>query len=168
MAKRNGCKEWKHGIGSYSLLDRDQMTMMAVFEYMIGNTDWGLKTNQNNHNLRLIYSKKDSLSSPYAVPYDFDHSGLVNATYATPNPDLGIESVVQRAYRGFPRTMAELQTVFQVFNGQREKIEALIDNFQPLDSRNKKEMKSYLDRFYKCINKEKEVRSIFITNARRS
>jgi hypothetical protein len=166
MAKRNGCKEWKNGVGSYEALDRDQMTLLTVFEYMIGNTDWGLKANEDNHNLRLIYQKKDSASKPYAVPLDFDHSGLVNANYASPNPLLGIESVVQRVYRGFPRTIIELQRVFQVFNGQREKINALIRDFQPLAAHHKKEMITYLDGFYKTINKEKEVQSIFITNAR--
>jgi hypothetical protein len=69
-------------------------------------------------------------------------------------------------YRGFPRTIIELQRVFQVFNGQREKINALIRDFQPLAAHHKKEMITYLDGFYKTINKEKEVQSIFITNAR--
>jgi hypothetical protein len=165
LAKRNHCKEWKKNIMSYDGLDRDQVTMMSVFQYMIGNTDWGIT---NNHNLRFIYDKKDTASKPYVVPYDFDYSGLVNADYAVPNDDLGIQSVVQRLYRGFPRSMYELERVLEVFKQQKEKIYALINNFEPLDDRNKKEMVKYLDSFYETIKKKSDVEYIFIKNARRS
>lgn len=163
MAKRNRCKEWKSGPVNYNILDREETTMMFVFQYMIGNTDWGLT---NNHNFKIIYGKKDTSTTPFAVPYDFDHSGLVNADYAVPNEQLGITSVVQRLYRGFPRSASELQTVFDVFNRQKEKIYNLISDFEPLDKRNKKEMLAYLDDFYKTINQKWEVQSIFIKNAR--
>lgn len=166
MAKRNGCKELKSIVTDYSLLDRDQVTLMTLFEYMIGNTDWGLTNKEVNHNLKLIYSKVDSNSKPYAIPYDFDHSGLVNADYAVPNPELGIQNVVQRLYRGFPRNINDLQTAFQIFNQQREKIYALVNEFELLDAKNKKEMIAYLNDFYKVINKDRDVQTIFIKNAR--
>jgi hypothetical protein len=163
MAKRNRCKEWKSGPVNYNMLEREETTMMFVFQYMIGNTDWGLT---NNHNLKIIYGKKDTSTTPFAVPYDFDYSGLVNAEYAVPNEELGITNVVQRLYRGFPRSTMELQAVFDVFNRQKEKIYSVISDFELLDNRNKKEMLAYLDGFYKTINQKWEVQSIFIKNAR--
>jgi hypothetical protein len=163
MAKRNHCKEWKNGPVNYHMLDRKETTMMFVFQYMIGNTDWGLT---NNHNLKIMYGKKDTSTTPFAVPYDFDYCGLVNAEYAVPNEELGITTVVQRLYRGFPRSAGELQTVFDVFNTQKEKIYNLISDFELLDKKNKKEMIAFLDDFYKTINQKWEVQSIFIKNAR--
>jgi hypothetical protein len=164
MAKRNDCKEWKGQNLTTETTDRQQMTLVAVFEYMIGNTDWAVP---NNHNIRLIYSKKDSSTTrPYAVPYDFDYSGLVNTDYAIPTPELGIESVRDRLYRGFPRTMDELENVLRIFNEQKDNIYSLINNFQPLSAKNKEDMTSYLDDFYKMINNPKHVEVEFIQNAR--
>lgn len=163
MAKRNHCKEWKNGKINAESTDRDQMTMVAVFQYMIGNTDWSVPY---FHNVKVIYSKKDSLAKPYAVPYDFDYSGLVNADYAIPSPDLGIETVAQRLYRGYPRSTDELQKVLQVYSQQKEKIYSLVKNFEPLEAKNRKEMIYYLDEFYKTINNKFETRHVFIDNAR--
>ena len=164
MAKRNNCKEWKGPNIATEGTERQQMTLVAVFEYMIGNTDWSVP---GNHNIRLIYSKADSVSKkPYAVPYDFDYSGLVNTDYAIPTPELGIDNVRQRLYRGFPRTMEELQNVLKIFNEQKEKIYSLIQNFEPLSSQSKKDMIGYLDDFYKTINNSRLVQYEFIDKAR--
>ena len=163
LAKRNKRKEGNNIKISSNDIDREQMTLVDIFEYMIGNTDWSVP---NNHNIKLLISKKDSTLKPYAVPYDFDYAGLVNADYASPDPMMEIENVVQRKYRGFPRTMSELQPVLKVYNQQKEKIYTLIRNFAPLDNRNKKEIISYLDDFYKTINSPKDVQYTFIDNAR--
>jgi arginine repressor len=79
---------------------------------------------------------------------------------------MGIDNVTQRKYRGFPRTMEELQKAIQVFNQQKEKIYALVNNFSPLTTSSKKEMIRYLDDFFEIINNEKKVRFEFIDNAR--
>jgi hypothetical protein len=44
----------------------------------------------------------------FPIPYDFDYSGLVDATYALPPPGMGITTVRDRVYRGPCRTMPEL------------------------------------------------------------
>ena len=48
-----------------------------MFSYMIGNTDWSMAY---QHNTEMFFNGKINSS-----PYDFDHSGLVNAYYAKPN-----------------------------------------------------------------------------------
>jgi hypothetical protein len=163
LAKRNKCKELDSKEILTEATDRDQMTMVAMFQYMIGNTDWSVP---KSHNIKLIIHKKDSTARPYPIPYDFDYSGLVNADYAVPSPQLNLESVTQRLYRGFPRTMPELQAVIKVFNDQKENIYALVKNFEPLDKANKKEMVYYLDNFYEIINNPKKVQFTFIDDAR--
>jgi hypothetical protein len=47
------------------------------------------------------------MARPYAVPYDYDFSGLVNTTYAEPDPLLETENVTDRVYRGYPRNQAK-------------------------------------------------------------
>ena len=162
MAERNGCEKRDKAQFLTESTDRETMTMVAVFEYMISNGDWSVP---NNHNIKLIFQKHEQ-RVPYAVPYDFDHSGFVNAGYATPNPILGTETVTERVYRGFPRTMAELQAVFDVFRRNKEAITSLIMNFSLLSSRTRKDAVAYINEFYSTINDRRDVQFIFIDNAR--
>ena len=163
MAARNNCERKPKASYAMESTNRELMTKVAVFEYMISNGDWSVP---NNHNIRLIHSKENQYDLPYAVPYDFDHSGFVNASYATPNELLGTESVTERVYRGFPRTMEELQKTFDVFRAKKATISSLISNFSLLNARNKKELTSYVDEFYEIIEDSRKVKSIFIDNAR--
>lgn len=163
VAKRNKCKEMNNIKIDQETSDRPNMTQVALFEYMIGNTDWSV---WNNHNIKLLYQKKDSTAKPFALPYDFDNAGLVNADYAVPDPLMGIETVTERVYRGYPRSAEELNTAIQVFNSKKDKIYELINNLEPLSSNVKKNTISYLDDFYKTINNPKDVKYVFITKAR--
>jgi hypothetical protein len=164
VAKRNGCKEWKRGKMNTEATDRNQMTRVALFEFMIGNTDWAVSV---DHNTRLIVSAKDSTSKPYVVPYDFDYSGLVNTYYAIPDEKLEIENVTERLYRGFPRTMPELQQELDTFRLRKNEIYALVNNFSLLTPKTKENMIAYLNGFYTVINNQNEVKNLFITNARK-
>lgn len=163
MAARNNCVKKPKAAYAMESTNRELMTKVAVFEYMISNGDWSVP---NNHNIRLIYNKDNQFELPYAVPYDFDHSGFVNASYATPNELLGTETVTQRVYRGFPRTMEELQAVFDVFRAKKPAIMKLVADFSLLNSRNRKEITAYLEEFYEIINDSRRAKSIFIDNAR--
>lgn len=163
MAARNNCIKKAKAQYLTESTDRPLMTKVAVFEYMISNGDWSVP---NNHNIKLIFDKATPAALPYAVPYDFDHSGFVNASYALPNELLGTETVTERVYRGFPRTMEELQSTLEIFRNKKSQIYALINNSPYLASRTKKEATDYLEEFYRTINDKKQVQNIFINNAR--
>lgn len=164
MAKRNNCVEIQPPQPQTEATNRQHTTLVALFQYMIGNTDWAVPLYRN---VKLISSKKDSLSLPFAVPYDFDYCGLVNAKYAIPTPELSIASVRERLYRGFPRTMEELQATLQIFRAQRLAIDSLIMNFEPLEMSHKKEMTKYVHEFFLATEKERDINDIFIKQARR-
>jgi hypothetical protein len=164
LAKRLKCKEINNKTILTEATDREQMTMVAIFEYFIGNTDWSVP---NNHNIKLLDLKGDSTTLPYPVAYDFDYSGLVNADYAVPDPLFNIENVTERLYRGFPRTMPELEAVLKIFTDQKENIIALIKNFELLDKSYRSEMISYINDFYSSIKSPRDVQNIFISNARK-
>src|SRR5438045_7766821 len=104
----------------------------------------------------------DSTARPIVVPYDFDYAGLVDAYYAVPNEGLPIENVRQRLYRGFARTEEELNEAIAIFNKQKEKIYLLIRSFDLLTEKNRKNITDYLDDFYKTINNNSQVKTIFI------
>ena len=164
MAKRNNMVEWKNWKVGTEQTDYDQMTLLSVFEYMIGNTDWSVPV---THNIRLIYNKETQNDYPFAVPYDFDYCGLVNADYAVPYEMLNLENIRQRLYRGFPRTEEDLNKVFAIFKEKKEKIYSVINNFDLLHKTTKKDMIQYIESFYDIIDRPNEVKSIFITHARK-
>jgi len=165
MARRNDCIERKKDIAHTELTDRKQMTRVALFEYMIGNLDWSVPV---RHNIKLIVPKDDSIAKAFPVPYDFDYSGLVKTDYAIPPPELGLDDVTIRNYRGFPRTMQELQEVTEEFLQQKASIYKLIGEFDLLPIKTRKSMIAYLDGFYNTLSKPDEIKVQFIDNARKN
>jgi hypothetical protein len=163
LAKRNNCIEIKKKKFYTENTNREQMTFVNLFQYMIGNTDWAVP---NYHNIKLMAPKNDTLKRPYTIPYDFDYSGFVNASYAVPDPILGIESVNERLYRGFSRGLDELQAVISIFQEKKESIIYYIDHFDLCSIKCRKEMIAYLDQFYKIVANKKSIESIFIMHAR--
>ena len=163
MARRNGCRELNKIAFAQSAINRENMAQVDIFEYMIGNTDWSVP---NYHNIKLIRKRNDENAPPYAVPYDFDYSGLVNSYYAVPSELLSITKVTDREYRGFPRSMEVLQQATSVFLSKKENIYKLIADFEPLTDKYKKEVTDYLNDFYKIISDNKQVQREFINKAR--
>jgi len=165
MARRNGCRKKQHGMLLTEATDRQTMTLVAIFQYMIGNTDWSVP---NNHNIELIFSRANENMPPFAVPYDFDYCGLVDASYAVPNEVIGTEKVTERVYRGFPRRMEEIQETLDLFRNKKEAILSTVRNFSPLSERTRKGMANYLEEFFRIIESKGQVQSVFIDNARTS
>lgn len=165
MAARNQCIERKRNVGHTELTDRKQMTRVALFEYMIGNLDWSVPV---RHNIKLIVPEEDSNAAVFAVPYDFDYSGLVKTDYSIPPPELNLEDVTVRYYRGFPRTMQELEDVANEFIQQKPAIYKLIKEFEPLSVASRNQMISYLDGFFATLSKPNVMKSEFIENARKN
>jgi hypothetical protein len=121
---------------------------MAVFQYLIGNVDWSVQYLQN---IKLLST--DSNAVPIAVPYDFDHAGLVSAPYALPVEELEMTSVRQRRYRGF--CIADMKTFdssIALFNRIKNDIYDLYNNCPVISDKYKKASIKYLDEFYTTIN----------------
>lgn len=163
MARRNGCRKKDEVKLLTEATNRDMMTLVALFQYMIGNTDWAVP---NNHNIKLIYDRKNKNAPPFVVPYDFDYCGLVDASYAVPSEVIGTEKVTERVYRGFPRTMEELQIQLDVFRNKKDSIFSLINSFELLSAKTKKTMTGYLDEFFSMIEDKRAVKTNFIDHAR--
>lgn len=72
-------------------LNQNQAALTAMFQYMIGNTDWDLSMCRNVRLLRAPEGGK-----VLVLPYDFDFSGFSGTPYAVPNSDTGLKNVRQR------------------------------------------------------------------------
>lgn len=135
-------------VGPYSVLT-------ALFQYLIGNTDFspiaGAKGEDCCHNSTLFGNEGEPI---YAVPYDFDISGIVDAPYATPNPRFGLRSVKQRLYRGRCIHNAHLDDSLRVFHERRVAIFALIDAQSELAPKWRNQVRGYVENFYAIIESE--------------
>ncbi len=132
-------------------LQADLFLKTAVFQYLIGNTDWSV---QFMHNIKLV--AKDSLAVPVAVPYDFDHAGIVGSSYAHPAELLKIASVRQRLYRGHCLPdMNEFMPVVADFLDLQRDIYRLYEECSLLEPKYVKSTVKYLDEFYATLNDQK-------------
>jgi hypothetical protein len=163
MAHRNNCRETAKKYQTEQT-NRKQMTLLALFQYMIGNTDWEVSVNRN---IKLIAETGAANAAPYAVPYDFDYAGLVNAGYAIPHPYYEIEFVTQRVYKGFRRTPEELEEAMIHLRNHKDSTYSLIRNFPMLSQHHKTEMLNYLEGFFFLVKNKNFVTSNFIDHARR-
>jgi hypothetical protein len=162
MAKRNGMKEMEGTNFQQESSNREHMTLVQLYQYLLGNTDWSVP---NFHNVKLI-APKDGNARPFVIPYDFDISGFVDPPYATIDERFDIQSVRDRLYRGFPRNMTELQDAIKVFNDKKDAIKEMISGFAPFDSKSKSWLTKFTDEFYKTINNQRDVQRLFIDQAR--
>jgi hypothetical protein len=138
-------------------VDQDLLTLASAFEYMIGNTDFSIYA---LHNFRLIRTQDRKL---YAVPYDFDMSGLVNASYAIPDRAFGIKTVRDRVYRGPCRPLNEVEPILAQFRTQKANILALFDSLPDLTREMRRDARNYLEEFFRDLDRPGEVKSIFVS-----
>jgi hypothetical protein len=141
---------------SLSWLDADHMALVYVFQYLISNFDWSLVRPDGEeaccHNGTLIEAEDNILY----IPYDFDLSGFVDAPYAFPPPELRVDRVTQRRYRGFCTEPARLERALETIVSKRQDIMALIESLPVLTARDKDRRIGYLDRFFNAAsNKER-------------
>jgi len=134
-------------------LDASQEVRVALFQYMIGNADW---TYQHMRNLKL-YRYEDG-SGYFAVPYDFDFSGLVAAPYARPSRELGQRFVGDRVFLGLSQDQGLLRREIGYVLSKKGEMQELIHSFELLPKRSKREMIDYLSAFFETMKEVQQNR----------
>jgi hypothetical protein len=152
LAARIGREELKVSKTTIAKLDPAYTNLTSVFQYFIATTDFSPITAAPGedccHNGKLL-ARPGELA--YAVPYDFDMSGFVDAPYATPNPRFKLRSVKQRLYRGRCVNNGELAATLETFSAHRADIRSLIESHPYLEDRAKRETLLFVDDFYRII-----------------
>jgi hypothetical protein len=145
VAKRHDGKVFKR---DFHPISQDPTTSVqnSFFQYMIGNIDFSTAV-QHNEKLLFVNSKIIPL------PYDFDMSGLVNASYAeVPVIDEVplVSSVTERLYRGFRRNPKIIQQVRKEFLDNEIVLLEIVDNLEPFFEYPKEfnEAKDYISDFF--------------------
>lgn len=134
--------------------DRDTYLTMAIFELFAANTDWSVQYRQN---IKLLTDGK----TMFTVPYDFDHAGLVGAPYAKPAPELEMNSVRERRYRGFCiKDMNDYSQVIRKFHDRKEAIRSLYTGHPLLDEKYVTASLRFIEDFYAILENEKSKNAV--------
>lgn len=150
VAKRFDGKVFERFIHPLAM-DAQSSVENAFFQYLIGNTDFSVAY---QHNGKLLYIDKKIIP----LPYDFDMSGLVDASYATVNTTLGIKSVTDRVYRGFKRDESVMKAVREHYISKKNDMMAAIDAMAPeFDSSKELDAtKEFVSSFYEVLGDDKK------------
>lgn len=148
MADRLGGRMIKDKGALADDMDDYSMAVFGMFQYMIGNTDISIT---HLHNAELL-----TLPTGLLIPvaYDFDFSGAINTTYATPEPRLQLDNVRTRRYRGYCVPPKQVQEAADQFNLKKQAILALYDDRlgKLISQRHRDSLLDYFREFYGIIN----------------
>ena len=145
-ARRTGTRRQDRGQFDPGKLDANAAARLALFQYMIGNTDWSIARERNT----MLLLTADGRQLP--VPYDLDMSGLVHAGYAGPAPGLPIDDVRQRWFLGYCQPGTDWEALFSLFQERRDFILAAGEDLPGLSRNSLRSTRSFLDQFFKVLN----------------
>ena len=164
LAERLKCFPVESGALNQKNILPAMMDRVAIFNYMIGNTDWSVPNQHNCKVLSMPGSDRPELGM--IIPYDFDYSGMVNANYAVPTEGLSIESVRDRLFLGICRNEADYLNAVKEFSEKKEDFYQVIREFPYLNEKIKKEMTGYLDDFYAGFDKRNSIVNNFLNECK--
>lgn len=141
---------------TFRRVDPETITLLSIFEYMIGNTDMSMYA---LHNIVLVQTPAGAI---YPVPYDFDYAGLVDARYAIPAKQFGLATVRDRLYLGPCRSPEELEPFFQRFRAVKSEVLALFDTIPGHVPGYKKDAIRYIEQFYQTISRPGDIKRAFV------
>lgn len=124
------------------LLSWDQV---ALFNFMIGNTDWSVVRERNI----LLLVTDDGRQ--YPVPYDLDMSGLVDPEYGGVSPRLDFRDPRQRYYLGFCHPQVDFPALFEEFTRHKDDMLELVKGVPGIDFATAKTARSYLKKFFRIL-----------------
>lgn len=135
-------------------LNLRQSTLLALFMYLIANTDYAVTRGSGGgeccHNAKLL---QDQDRQYFPIPYDFDSSGYVNTNYAAPpDPALRISRNTRRLYRGFCVPAATLNAAIRVVQTARDRINSIVGDTTYVDERVANRSLRFVEDFFEIID----------------
>jgi hypothetical protein len=134
-------------------LEPEHASLMDLFEFMIGNTDFSfiaLPVNKPCCHNAVLLSAGEGVYAPF--PYDFDITGFVNPPYAVPDYRLQLANVRQRLFRGYCRPPEFQARAIERFREARPAVLEVLRTETALDPRSRDEAVSYIEGFYAILD----------------
>ncbi len=111
-------------------VDKIQLAKIALFNYMIGNSDWSLKRSKN---LKFVKMPSGKLCP---IAYDFDFAGLVTPPYI---------KYGERILKDIHLSDDELKSVKEGFRSEKDALLQIIKTFKYSTSSEKRKMRKYIE-----------------------
>jgi len=168
LAKRTNTAAVKATAINQNQIIPSVMDRVAIFNYMVTNWDWSIPGQHNVEVIKPLVYNAEGLG--LAVPYDFDLTGVVNADYAIPPPNLEIENVRQPLFTGICRTKETYREDLKRFSEAKEKLYTVVNEFPHLNQRSKKDITNFLDQFFNQLQKPKSIDNlidVFLSNCKK-
>lgn len=159
LAKRNEANLALGRTISSRMLNHEDTEVFALFEYMIGNTDWQV---YNSHNVTLLAVQKKDGPRIVPVAYDFDYSGLVFTPYAVVNEKIPRDQVTERYYQGYCREREETLATIRFFQSRQDTIMNYCKSFQWFDRESRQHVCDYLESFFKEIQSQRAIENYIL------
>lgn len=143
----------------YGEINPLQASLVGLFMYMIGNTDFSIAQAQAGeeccHNTKLLQAEPREF---FPIPYDFDSSGFVEASYAAPpQASFDLRNSRQRLFRGYCAHRESIPDAIEIFMESRETIEEIISSDTNLRNRAIRRNLSFIEDFYDVISSERQL-----------
>jgi len=161
LGRRTGSTEYNPKVVRSRILQKQHYALVAIFQYLIGNTDWHI---DNSHNLKFLRSRPTN--SIILVPYDFDYSAFVGASYAAPHESLPIKSVRERHNKADCFTEGEVKEALGIILSKKEEMLQLIQSFKLLDQKPRQRLLRFLQEGFTVLENEKKALRIFTKNCK--
>ena len=161
LAERLGGRVHEPKILKVDYLDREQLALFNMFEYLIANTDFAFK---NRHNLEIVTSPLTN--TLLCIPYDFDYSGFVFTPYAVPHETVPIDDVGERYNKSLCLTEEECEAARQVFLSKKDEIMNLCSTIHGLDDRVRRRVVSFTEDFFDLMENKRLTMRTFVQQCR--
>jgi len=155
-AARTGNQRPERGNFEAERLDAQAAARLALFQFMIGNTDWSIARERNTMLLQ------NSEGRQFPVPYDLDMSGLVAADYAGPAPGVPIDDVRDRYFLGYCQPGIDWDALFVEFSDQSKVVLDLGDLLPGMSRKSQRWVHRFLEGFFAILVSPEQRRELIM------
>ena len=150
-------------------MNLQQTALLEVFQLLIGNNDYSTLAAPEGeyccHNARLLV-EPGKVNGAVPVPYDFDASGIVDTSYASPPAQYPIKKVRERYFSGWCKENVRFQQAIDTFKSNKAELYRIVEEASVISDKSRSKTRRYLDSFYAMIEDPGRVRSEIIGRCR--
>jgi len=148
LSARLGVTEMRKFNVSQDSLQYESFRLVAAFNFMIGNRDWDVVASRN---AKLFFEPK--IGKYIVVPYDFDYSNIVGASYRRESLTAPMLHPFDRIYDGY-YFRNQCSESLQYFATHEDSIQSVIANAEsPMEAARRKKISNYVDDWFKWVRK---------------
>jgi hypothetical protein len=150
ISTRLGLEEKKLFNVTEDSLQFDSYANTAAFNFMIGNKDWSVS---GSRNAKLFYNP--SLLKYVVIPYDFDYSNVVGASYRNVSKVDKLSEPYDRIYQGDYFIDRSGNILKSFYTHKSDVIDTVIKANNPMGDDRRKQICKYFETWFDMVSRHK-------------